>query len=123
MGSLTQHKLPIIDFTKENLKPGTSSWDKTIYDHEVSLELHDKVFNKVEELFELPTATKMQHKASIPLYGYVGQTPTVSLSVKAWALMVQIHLKEFKNSLISCGPMEMMILAYAKVFDVSSTCK
>ncbi|KAI7985488.1 hypothetical protein LOK49_LG14G01825 [Camellia lanceoleosa] len=52
MGSLTQHKLPIIDFTKENLKPGTSSWDKTskqvlsaleeygcfvaVYDHEVS---------------------------------------------------------------------------------------
>ncbi|XP_028075470.1 probable 2-oxoglutarate-dependent dioxygenase AOP1.2 [Camellia sinensis] len=95
MGSLTQHKLPIIDFTKENLKPGTSSWDKTskqvlsaleeygcfvaVYDHEVSLELRDKVFNKVEELFELPTATKMQNQASIPLYGYVGQTPSLPL--------------------------------------------
>ncbi|KAL7162385.1 hypothetical protein ACSBR2_042800 [Camellia fascicularis] len=94
MGSLTQHKLPIIDFTKENLKPGTSSWQKAskqvlsaleeygcfvaVYD-EVSLDLHDKVFNKLEELFDLPTATKMQNKSSKPLYGYVGQIPVVPL--------------------------------------------
>ncbi|KAF5935868.1 hypothetical protein HYC85_026997 [Camellia sinensis] len=94
MGSLTQHKLPIIDFTKENLKPGTSSWHKAskqvlsaleeygcfvaVYD-EVSLDLHDKVFNKLEELFDLPTATKMQNKSSKPLYGYVGQIPVVPL--------------------------------------------
>ncbi|KAL7162382.1 hypothetical protein ACSBR2_042797 [Camellia fascicularis] len=49
-----------------------------VYD-EVSLDLHDKVFNKLEELFDLPTTTKMKNKSSKPLYGYVGQIPIVPL--------------------------------------------
>lgn len=94
MGSLIQHKLPIIDFTKENLKPGTTSWYKARKDvvlaleeygcfvaefDEVSLELHGKVFQALEVLFDLPTATKMQNQSSKPLYGYVGQIPVVPL--------------------------------------------
>ncbi|XP_059644765.1 probable 2-oxoglutarate-dependent dioxygenase AOP1 [Cornus florida] len=94
MGSLTVHKLPIIDFTKENLKPGTSSWLTArhavthaleeygcfiaIYD-KISSELHDAVFRSLEQLFDLPTATKVQNKSSKPLYGYVGQIPIIPL--------------------------------------------
>ncbi|XP_057503960.1 probable 2-oxoglutarate-dependent dioxygenase AOP1 [Actinidia eriantha] len=94
MGSLVQHKLPIVDFTKENLKLGTNSWHKAsrvvvsaleeygcfvaLYDG-VSLGLHDEVFHAMEELFNLPTSTKVQNKSNKPLYGYVGQIPIVPL--------------------------------------------
>lgn len=95
MGSLTfSHKLPIIDFTMENLKPGTNSWSKArkeavgaleeygcfvaLYD-KVSLKIHDDVFQALEELFHLPTQKKVQNKSSKPLYGYVGQIPFIPL--------------------------------------------
>ncbi|PSS07489.1 2-oxoglutarate-dependent dioxygenase AOP1.2 [Actinidia chinensis var. chinensis] len=63
MGSIIQHKLPIVDFTKENL----------------NLELHDEVFHAMEELFNLPMSTKVQNKSNKPLFGYVGQIPIVPL--------------------------------------------
>lgn len=95
MASLTvSHKLPIIDFTMENLKPGTNSWSKarkeavgaleeygcfvSLYD-KVSLKIHDDVFQALEELFHLPTQKKVQNKSSKPLYGYVGQIPFIPL--------------------------------------------
>ncbi|CAK9174665.1 unnamed protein product [Ilex paraguariensis] len=94
MGSLKQHKLPIINFNKENLKPGTSSWFDicnevtraleeygcfvTSYD-KISSELHDAVFLALAELFDLPTQTKVQNKSSKPLYGYVGQISFIPL--------------------------------------------
>ncbi|KAL2516553.1 2-oxoglutarate (2OG) and Fe(II)-dependent oxygenase superfamily protein [Forsythia ovata] len=94
MGSLTLHKLPIIDFTNENLKPGTASWSKTCkevisaleeygcfvasYD-KISLELSDGVFHALEELFNLPTEIKVQNRSTKPLYGYVGQIPFIPL--------------------------------------------
>ncbi|KAF5935863.1 hypothetical protein HYC85_026992 [Camellia sinensis] len=118
MGSLTQHKLPIIDFTKENLKPGTSSWDKTS-----KQSFMIKVFNKVEELFELPTATKMQNKASIPLYGYVGQTPSLPLceSMGIDGANTLEGIQKFTNIMWPNGNDDFR--AFAKVFDVSSTYK
>ncbi|KAA8541854.1 hypothetical protein F0562_023006 [Nyssa sinensis] len=94
MGSPTPHKLPIIDFTKEKLEPGSESWLKACKDATLALEeygcfvaeydkvplaLHDAVFKSLEELFDLPTATKIQNKSSKPLYGYVGQIPIVPL--------------------------------------------
>ncbi|XP_059311110.1 probable 2-oxoglutarate-dependent dioxygenase AOP1 [Lycium ferocissimum] len=95
MGSLTvSHKLPIIDFTKENLEPGTNSWSKTrkeavcaleeygcfvaLYD-QISLKIHNDVFQSLGKLFDLPTQTKVQNKSSKPLYGYVGQIPFIPL--------------------------------------------
>ncbi|XP_027169897.1 probable 2-oxoglutarate-dependent dioxygenase AOP1 [Coffea eugenioides] len=93
MGSLTLHKLPTIDFSKENLKPGTTAWNKIrkevmsaleeygcfVASYEKIPQLQDAVFGALEELFDLPTQTKMQNKSSKPLYGYVGQIPVVPL--------------------------------------------
>jgi len=94
MGTQILHKLPIIDFTKENLKPGTSSWLETCKDvtdaledygcfiavcDNVSIELHNEIFVALQDLFDLPTQTKVQNKSNIPLYGYVGQIPLVPL--------------------------------------------
>lgn len=94
MGSLTPFKLPVIDFTKEDMKPGTDSWVSArgesvsaleeygcfvaLYD-KVSAEVHDKIFKGLVELFDLPTNVKVQNKSTKPLYGYVGQIPIVPL--------------------------------------------
>ncbi|KAG8379885.1 hypothetical protein BUALT_Bualt07G0135800 [Buddleja alternifolia] len=94
MGSLTKHhKLPVIELiTNENLKPGTESWSKTCkevvsaleeygcfvgsYD-KMTQEIHNGVYNALEELFDLPTHIKMENKSNKPLYGYVGQVPLI----------------------------------------------
>ncbi|KAM7480401.1 hypothetical protein LguiA_028614 [Lonicera macranthoides] len=94
MGSLSLHKLPIVDFTKNNLEPGLSSWSETctdvrnaleeygcfiaVYD-KVSVELNNTIFRALKELFDLPTEIKVQNKSSKPLYGYVGQIPFIPL--------------------------------------------
>ncbi|CAK9146215.1 unnamed protein product [Ilex paraguariensis] len=72
----------------ENLKPGTNSWLSAhsdvrraikeygsfiaLYD-KVSAELNNEVFNKLKELFDLPTKTKSQNWSDKVYYGYVGQ--------------------------------------------------
>jgi isopenicillin N synthase-like dioxygenase len=87
-------KLPILDFAKEDLKPVTSSWLKACSDvrlaleeygcfvveyNRLPLELRDKVFGVLKELFDLPTETKMQNKYEKPLNGYVGQIAKLPL--------------------------------------------
>lgn len=95
MGSLTQPKLPVIDFSVKNLKSTTSSsWVTTcgdvmraleeygcfiaMYDG-VSQELHDAIFFASKDLFDLPTEVKVQNTSDTPSHGYVGQEPVVPL--------------------------------------------
>lgn len=94
MGSLTQHNLPIIDFTKKNLDPSSSSWLSTrqdvvraledygcfiaIYD-KLPLDLHEAIFRASEELFDLPQETKVLNTSGTPSHGYVGQEPVIPL--------------------------------------------
>ncbi|XP_030968259.1 probable 2-oxoglutarate-dependent dioxygenase AOP1 [Quercus lobata] len=95
MGSELQQKLPVLDFSCDNLKPGTSTWLSTskevmqaledygcfvvVYD-KAPLELRNEVFGALEELFDLPTETKMKNKYDQkPLNGYVGQIPKIPL--------------------------------------------
>ncbi|XP_057502886.1 probable 2-oxoglutarate-dependent dioxygenase AOP1 [Actinidia eriantha] len=95
MNSQTLPKLPTIDFTDKNLKPGSSSWIAAsntvkcaleeygcfvaVYDHKVSLELDNEVFHVLEELFDLPTETKVKNTSDTPYFGYMGQHPLVPL--------------------------------------------
>ncbi|KAF8389030.1 hypothetical protein HHK36_025715 [Tetracentron sinense] len=92
MGSETPLKLPIIDFSKEDLEPGTIYWDsvrddvrrtleefgcfEAVYD-KVSLELHNAIFCALEELFDLPTEIKLRNTSDKPYYGYIGQVPLI----------------------------------------------
>ncbi|GFP95370.1 probable 2-oxoglutarate-dependent dioxygenase aop1.2 [Phtheirospermum japonicum] len=94
MGSHTVHKLPIIKFTDKNSKHGTESWSKAcnevisaleeygcfvaLYD-KITQEIHNGVFEAMQELFDLPTHIKVQNKSTKPLYGYVGQIPLIPL--------------------------------------------
>ncbi|XP_068345532.1 probable 2-oxoglutarate-dependent dioxygenase AOP1.2 [Pyrus communis] len=94
MGSEVEQKLPVLDFSKEALKPGTNSWLLACKDVQQALEefgcfvvLYDKISDEfrnallrsLEELFDLPTETKMTNKYEKPLNGYVGQIPKLPL--------------------------------------------
>lgn len=94
MGSETPIKLPTIDFSMPNLKPGTTEWDSVRAQVRFSLEEYgcfEALFNKVpldvrkaifeatEELFDLPLQTKLRNVSQKPFHGYVGQYPMVPL--------------------------------------------
>ncbi|OIV90453.1 hypothetical protein TanjilG_01931 [Lupinus angustifolius] len=96
MSSDEQVGLPVLDFTKENLKPGTNSWLSAcksvrhafeehgcfivVYDKASSDDLQNGVFRSLKELFDLPTKTKMKNiYEGKPLKGYVGQHPKIPL--------------------------------------------
>jgi isopenicillin N synthase-like dioxygenase len=84
-------KLPVIDFSMENLKSGTSSWFSkcnnvksafeeygcfvAVYD-KVSLELHNSMFGTLEGLFDLPKDTKIRNTYDKPYFGYVREEPS-----------------------------------------------
>lgn len=88
MGSHPPPKIPVLEFSRENLRPGSSSWSATckdvilaleefgcftaVYD-EVSPQLQKTLFSSLEELFDLPLENKMQNTYNKPLHGYVGQ--------------------------------------------------
>ncbi|OVA06521.1 Oxoglutarate/iron-dependent dioxygenase [Macleaya cordata] len=94
MGSETPLRVPIVDLSTKNLKPGTENWFsvrtevrraleefgcfEAVYD-EVPLELHEAMFNAIQELFDLPRETKIRNKADQPYYGYVGQIPGIPI--------------------------------------------
>ena len=89
MGSETESRIPAIDFTKENLKPGTESWFSTrekvrnafeeygcfvaAY-NKVSSKLNYSVFAAAEDLFALPTETKKRRTTDHVGFGYAGQS-------------------------------------------------
>ncbi|XP_073136111.1 deoxypodophyllotoxin synthase-like [Henckelia pumila] len=93
MGSLTPQKLSVVDFTKE-MKPGSNSWSsackeikKSLENHGCFVALYDKIspqldksiFQAADELFDLPTETKVLNVNEKPYHGYVGQIPIVPL--------------------------------------------
>ncbi|KAF9612984.1 hypothetical protein IFM89_004788 [Coptis chinensis] len=94
MGSESPLRLPTIDFSNVDLKPGTIVWNsvklqvkealeefgcfEAVY-HQVPAELHKALFSSLEELFDLPLQTKFQNRSSKPFHGYVGQYPMVPL--------------------------------------------
>ncbi|KAG2727626.1 hypothetical protein I3760_01G166100 [Carya illinoinensis] len=87
----TLTKIPTIDFSNENLKPGTSSWLSVRKDvcsaleeygcfvaelgNKFPLELHNTMFATAEELFDFPTETKMKLTSEQVFHGYVANPP------------------------------------------------
>ncbi|KAG4154526.1 hypothetical protein ERO13_D03G073600v2 [Gossypium hirsutum] len=84
MSSETAVRLPVIDFSKQELKPGSPEWDlvklqvrealeeygcfEALFDQ--VLELRHAVFGAMEELFDLPLQTKKLYVSSKLFRGY-----------------------------------------------------
>lgn len=114
MDSTAQYKLPNIDLSKKNMKPGNDYWLKARKEvisalenygcfvatyGDFSQELHENVFHGLQQLFDLPTEIKMQNKSSKPLYGYVGQIPFIPLYESMGADYANTHqgIQRFTN--------------------------
>lgn len=94
MEFLTQSQLPIVDFTNENLKPGTDAWvsasqvvRSALEDHggflalynKVSLETYDSVYSEMMNFFDLSIKTKRRKTTEKPIFSYSGQLPGIPL--------------------------------------------
>ncbi|KAK6787474.1 hypothetical protein RDI58_015999 [Solanum bulbocastanum] len=87
-------KLPIIDFSREDLKPDTLVWNQVkgqvhtalveygcfeaSFD-KIPIHLRKSIFESLQELFDLPLQTKLKNISKKPFHGYVGQYPQVPL--------------------------------------------
>lgn len=87
-------KVPVIDFTMDDMKVGTSAWllatkqvckaleefgcFVALYD-KVPKELDSDIFNAANDLFDLPTEVKSQNISDKPYHGYIGQVPIIPL--------------------------------------------
>ncbi|XVE63689.1 hypothetical protein DITRI_Ditri07aG0040100 [Diplodiscus trichospermus] len=95
MNSESQVRIPVIDFSKEDLKPGTLEWDlvkaqvrqalqeygcfKALIDK--ALEVRKAFFGAMEELFDLPLQTKERYVNEKPFRGYYGATEPESVFI------------------------------------------
>ncbi|XP_038999729.1 probable 2-oxoglutarate-dependent dioxygenase AOP1 [Hibiscus syriacus] len=84
MSSGTQAKLPVIDFSNQNLKPGSPEWDLVKFQVCEALEeygcfeasfdqffkLQNAVFGAMEEIFDLPLETKKLYVSDKLFRGY-----------------------------------------------------
>ncbi|KAK8564238.1 hypothetical protein V6N13_005530 [Hibiscus sabdariffa] len=90
----SQVKLPVIDFSEENLKPGSSAWASACTDVRRALEecgcfeaklekmprqVHDAAFAGAEELFGLPTEVKKRNTNDKHGFHYFGQFKSMPL--------------------------------------------
>ncbi|CAF2034996.1 BnaA09g01270D [Brassica napus] len=91
-------ELPVIDFSDQNLTPGTSKWDEVKADVRKALEdygcfqafvgkvsnieLTKSVFEAMEELFDLPVQTKQRNVSSKPFHGYLSHNLYQSLGIE-----------------------------------------
>nr|GLL21183.1 probable 2-oxoglutarate-dependent dioxygenase AOP1 [Ipomoea trifida] len=95
MSTQTNPKLPIIEFTDENMRVGTASWRTTSYEvrrgleeygcfaavyDKVSWELRDAMFKHCKHLFELPLETKLRNTCDVYGFGYAGNFATMPLA-------------------------------------------
>ena len=94
MSSETSLKLPVIDFTKPDLNPGSIEWDlvkgqvqqalqehgcfEALF-HKIPLELRQAIFGAIEELFDLPLQIKTSNFSEVPFHGYIGRNPQIPL--------------------------------------------
>lgn len=80
-------KVPVIDFSSETVKPGSTSWESTAEDVRKALEEYgcflavynvpscNPFFESLKELFDLPVETKMSNNSDLPYFGYIGEQP------------------------------------------------
>lgn len=87
--------VPVVDLSRsEKLKPGTESWVLAcnqvrhafeefgcveVVWHEIPTQLHNSIFDVVDDLFDLPLETKKQSTSDRPFHSYFGQYSFIPL--------------------------------------------
>ncbi|XP_052198747.1 probable 2-oxoglutarate-dependent dioxygenase AOP1 [Diospyros lotus] len=94
MGSEASLKLPVIDFSGPELRPGSGEWDsvkarvmEALQEYgcfeasfsRVPSDSRKALIDALEELFNLPLEAKLRNTSKKPFHGYVGQYPMVPL--------------------------------------------
>ncbi|BFG30132.1 hypothetical protein CerSpe_164060 [Prunus speciosa] len=94
MGSLTKPTLPTINFSIEDLKPGSASWLSTAKQvrfaleqygcfvaqyEQISGELLNSIFAQAKDLFEVPKENKVKNVGEEPYRGHMGPNPLLPL--------------------------------------------
>ncbi|CAL8153290.1 unnamed protein product [Prunus armeniaca] len=94
MGSLTLPKLPTINFSIEDLKPGSASWLSTAKQvrfaleeygsfvaqyEQISAKLLNNMFGQAKDLFEVPKENKVKNVGVEPYRGHMGPSPSMPL--------------------------------------------
>ncbi|RDX85917.1 putative 2-oxoglutarate-dependent dioxygenase AOP1.2, partial [Mucuna pruriens] len=92
--TMCESSLPVVDFSNENMKPGTDTWlaacqvvRRGFEDYgcflarfdKVGAELLNSVFHAMEELFSLGMEIKRRKTSDKPNHGYTGQVPASPL--------------------------------------------
>lgn len=91
MGSYAEPKIPILEFTKASLTPGSSSWKSASDSVQHALEtygclvvsdektrsehLRESLFSVLDEVFDLPDETKKKYTSKLGGFGYDGRYP------------------------------------------------
>ena len=91
----SEHKIPVVDFNEEDMKPGSDSWAVAreqvrrgfeeygcfeIACRDFPVELHNAVFGAGKELLDLPMETKVRRANARPgATGYLGNIPALPL--------------------------------------------
>ncbi|RDY09752.1 putative 2-oxoglutarate-dependent dioxygenase AOP1.2, partial [Mucuna pruriens] len=111
MGSETEVKLPVIDFSIEDLEFNAAEWEtvksqvhkalveygcfEAVFD-KVPSDIRKAIFLYVEQLFDLPLQTKQRVASSRPYHGYIGPSPVYeSMGIE------DVHLPQKVESLIN----------------------
>ena len=108
MAIQTRAKIPVLDFSSEDLKPGTGSWfsmRKQVchalkeygcfvveLGHKVSLQLYNKIFDAVGELFDFPTETKKKVTYEKPFHVYASSALHERLVIEEEGFEICGHL-------------------------------
>ncbi|XP_050258796.1 probable 2-oxoglutarate-dependent dioxygenase AOP1 [Quercus robur] len=113
MAIQTQAKIPVLDFSSEDLKHGTGSWfsmRKQVchalkeygcfvveLGHKVSLQLHNKIFDAVGELFDFPTETKKKITYEKSLHGYASSALHERLVIEEEGEIADSYVKQMEE--------------------------
>lgn len=93
---IIESKIPVVNFSEENFKPGTDVWSRArevavraleengcfiaeFWERGITPGLHDAVFKVTEELFNLTHETKIQNTNFKPSHGYIPHVPGTPL--------------------------------------------
>ncbi|XP_031254333.1 2-oxoglutarate-dependent dioxygenase AOP2-like [Pistacia vera] len=70
-------KIPVVDLSKEDLKPGSGSWLLACNQvcHALEDHLQNQIFESTKELFDLPLEIKILNDNKKPYQGYIGKSP------------------------------------------------